>query len=248
MLRQRYRGTTLWARRVAFMLALSLSAMGIVFVASAAPAQACSWTVSPNMHCYAEAVANDTTTNYGMAANIESSCLHVTNDGNSATQEIWDVSSGTNYWEELGILSGIGYGTNSYYSNKTWFWAENTSDDGYTEMDDPQGVASAGTNIYYPVELTYSGGDWLAYGGNSEELLVESADQEATLIQGIAGTEYTSYGGNDTRDAGNIDALARESTAGNWYTWGNATQENFGPNYYIIGSYGSAAEEWDWSC
>ena len=245
--RIRYPGLSLM-RRVAFILALALPTLGGAALAGAAPAQACSTAVSPNdLHCYAVAVSNDTTANHGMNGFITSSCLNVTNDGNFANQEIWDTTtSGTLYWEEMGLFSGAG--EDGYYSNKTWFWAENTPENGYYEVDDPDNVASAGTSIDYQVEMTYAGDRWNVYGGNSYQLLVISSDQTATLSRGQAGTEYTSYAGNDTRDEGFIDGLMRESTAGKWYVWGNAAQDNKGPGAYISGNYDTGSEEWDWSC
>src|ERR1700722_8402640 len=249
MARLRHPDRSLRTKRVAFILALTLPTLGGAVFASAAPAQACSTVLTPkNLHCYAVAVSNDTTTNHGMGGDITSSCLNVSNDGNFASQEIWDAnSSGTRYWEEVGLNGGADY-SGVYEPNKTWFWAEKTPANGYSEIDDPENVAVAGTNIAYPVEITYSDGAWLTYGGNSEQLLVASGDQTAALDNGQAGTEYTSYHGDDTRDEGFIDDLVRESTAGTWYAWGNAATTNTGPGHYITGSYAAVSEEWDWSC
>jgi hypothetical protein len=227
------------ARRTAIILALALPALGWLITAGAVPAQACNTT----SHCYAAAISNDTTANHGMYGNITSSCLYNSNDGNFVTQEIWDTSSGATDWDEVGLIGGTFDGT--YYSVKTWFYAYQEPGEPFT-LHAPN-TAAAGTNISYAAEVIYLGSnEWAVYAGNNYTEIGTITGQSATLDNGIAGTEYTSYAGADLRDSGVINNLERESTGNIWYPWGKASQAP--ETGYFYGSYSNAEESWDWSC
>jgi hypothetical protein len=193
--------------RTVMLLAIGMpSAVGLVLAGSAAPALAC----NTSAHCYAEAVDADGQTNYGVQAQIDSTCLHVTDDGNFANQEIWDADSTDSYWEEVGITSGS---LGTYTADKTWFWADSRPNGGYNAHF--PSVDPASSNVNYTVLITYDGDEqWSIWGGNSYTLLGASTGQSATISQPIAGTEYTSYAGSDTQDAGNVNSLTRIATNG----------------------------------
>jgi hypothetical protein len=212
--------------------------MGWIVAAGALPAQACSLS----SHCHAVALQNNMATNHGMFGIVNAACLHNDNDGNFANQEMWDASSDGNSWEEVGLKSGTAF-DGTYYSNKTWFWADARPGQVYAEHE--PNVASGSTNTGYQIEITSAGTNtYSIYGGNSFTLIGTSRNQTAVLVSGQAGTEYTSAGA-DLRDAGNVSTLERESTGNVFATWGSATQDNTG---YITGSYGSAKESWSFSC
>jgi len=238
------------ARRVVVILALTLPGLGWVVAGSAAPAQACT-SSSNNDHCYAVVFDGDTATNDGQEANISASCLHVNNDAgdNFADNELWDESSDGSYWEEVGLTSGFA-SDGTYYSNKTWFWADSRPGGGYNEHE-PSNLSSAGTNVAYTVEIFSAGNEeWDIWGGNSFGPIGTSTSQSATLVQGLAGTEYTSSGGADMRDAGVVNELYREGTNGLFYSWGSdgSYGSNSGPSHYISGSWSGSAESWSYSC
>ncbi len=207
------------------------------------PAQACSL----DDHCYARADADDIADNHGITGVLSASCLYNTDDGNFVTNEIWDGNTSPLAWEEVGITSGVG--TNGiYYSDKTWFWADYRPDNGYDEHIE-SGLSPAGSDEPYEVAALHEASDeWSLWGGNSYQKIGTSTGQTAALNQGFAGTEYTSYAGQDIRDAGYIYDLERESTAGDYYDWGAAYQDPY--SGYITGSYNQAEteESWSWNC
>jgi hypothetical protein len=114
-------------RRTSVVLALALPASAWMTIAGAAPnASACSDSNSAN-HCYAEAVIS-TGTNEGIFAYLNVGCLYEPSNGNFATNEMWDTSSGDQYWVEVGVIGGDDY--NGGYDTKKWFWANNRPNGG----------------------------------------------------------------------------------------------------------------------
>jgi hypothetical protein len=246
MRRSRYLSRSGLARRTAILLALALPATGWVVTGAAVPALACNSDVNAD-HCHAIAIDETSGANDGVFANIYSSCLYLSDANNFATQEIWDVSTDGNSWEEVGLNSGEGV-LGGYYPAKTWFWAD--SRDGDYNAHQPN-VAAAGTDIDYPVLITFDGNEqWSLWGGNDYVLLGASTSQSATLTTPEAGTEYTSAGGTDMRDAGQLNNLELIDTNGNYSTWADGQGFNEGPKNYIDGTYNpnSNIESWSWSC
>jgi hypothetical protein len=221
-----------------------LPATMLTIAAGAAPdAMACSNTSGD--HCYAVAIANDVAANHGMFGYVYATCLYMPDNGDFVNNEMWNVSSGSSYWEEVGLKSGTAY-SGIYYPDKTWFWADSRPGGGYHEHEPDIGVA--GTNTSYAAESIYLGdNEWGIYGGNSFTEIGVSTSQSASLVDGEAGTEYTAGSSSGIRNIGNVAYLERESTGNDWYYWGAATQSGKGPGGYISGSYAQSNEQESWS-
>jgi hypothetical protein len=234
-------------KRVVLVLAVTLPVSAWIFMAGAMPASACSDSNSSN-HCYAQATNFNSNTNHGVAGQINFHCLYQPNNGNFATQEIWDASSAGTYWEETGIISGVD--PNSNYDTKDWFWADSRPNGGNFHFHLANIKANSDTT--YPAQITFVGNQtWDLYGGNSFVLLGQSINQSSTLTIDIGGTEYLGGSGSGIRDVGNIYTLQRESTNNNWLNWGSgAGNGDLGPGNYINGSYDTdtSHESWNGPC
>jgi hypothetical protein len=226
---------------MAILLALALPAAAVTVAAGAAPdAFACSLS----NHCHAAAIAGDTTQNIGIAGDIISSCLYQPDDGNFINQEIWDIMTGDDFWNELGLNSGTGLdqGKLVYYPNKTWFWAEMTTT-GYYEDNN---LGTAATNTSYGIEIWFDGTYWNSIVDGVFSITGKA--QTEGFNYGEAGTEYTGGESSGIRDNGEIYDLQRVATNGEYYAWGAASQGALGPGGYITGTYNDAEQSWAGPC
>lgn len=233
-------------RRTALVLALALPASAWMIIAGAVQqASACSDTNSSN-HCYAEAVNSNTNTNHGIYGQVDVHCLYEPNNGNFATNEIWDADSTAHYWEEAGIISGVD--PNSNYDNKVWFWADSRPNGGNFHFHLPN-ANQANTDTVYPTEVTFVGSQtWYLYGGNSFFQIGTSINQSSSLSSGRGGTEYLGGSSSGIRNVGNVYTLERESTNNNWLNWGQGGFGfNTGPDWYINGTYDTSNSHESWS-
>lgn len=227
-------------RRTIIILALALLAPAWMTIIGATPqASAC----DVNNHCYAQAQNANGNTNHGVYGEPYVHCLYQPG-GNRANNEIWDTNSSASNWVEAGITSGVDY--NGTYRNKNWFWADKRPGYNYAEHDTS---VEAGTDTAYPTEIEFAGNDtWNVYGENSFAHFGTSTNNSATIVTGIAGTEYWGGSTSGIRDIGSVYNLERKSSSNTWYSWGsNAQNFDLGTGNYINGHYdGSTAREY-WS-
>lgn len=236
------------ARRTAVTLALALpTTAGLIIVVAVPQASACSDSNGAN-HCYSVGLNLNGNTNHGVYGEVDVHCLYQPNNGNFATNEIWDVSSGNppNYWEEAGIISGVD--PNSNYDNKNWFWADSRPNGGNFHFHLAP-VKQANTDTAYPTEAEYAGGQtWNIFGANAFVQIGTSINQSATIIGAEGGTEYLGGSSSGIRDIGNIYNLQRKSSSNTWYSWGsNAFDSDSGPGHYTTGSYNGTTSHESWS-
>lgn len=240
-------GSRVW--RGAILLGLTLLvAAGIIATAPAPGAFACA---SPNgQHCYAQ-VVDSVGQNYGAYGNIYAGCLYLPNNSThaSVTDEMWDTSSDSAYWIEVGLTSGAAYNS-SGYAYRNWFWADSRPGAGYHIHYPNVGSAGYGT---YAVEIYYEGSNsWGVIGGNSSTLIGTSTNQPVSSTYNIvAGTEYMASSTSGIRDVGSVSGIEYQDTGSNWnYIGYGGSQENLGPGYYINGSYdgGSSTSSWSGPC
>ncbi len=235
-------------RRAAFFLGLAVLVATGMSAAGPAPGAwaAASCASSNGNHCYAE--ATDTVgQNHGAFGEIVANCLYMPNNSNSAsvTNEIWDASSNSAYWVEVGLTSGPG---SNGYNYRNWFWADSRPGGGYHEHYPSISSAGSGT---YAVEIYYEGNNsWGVTGGNSPTLLGTSTSQPvSSTYYAIGGTEYMAASNSGIRDIGHITSLEFQGLNNNWHFFGSGPggSQNFGPGHYINGSYSSSSSTESWS-
>lgn len=230
-------------RRAVAALALALLASAWMVVAGAAPqALAC----DASSHCHAYAKNLNTATNHGIYGELNAHCLYQPANHNRATNEIWDTDSTENHWVEAGVSSGIDY--HGVYRNKNWYWADLRPGYNYAEHDKS---VTASTNHDYPVRIVFAGVEtWDVIGENSFVYMGASTSNRATLVTGLAGTEYWGSSTSGIRDQGNIYSLERKSSGNTWYLWGgNAKPVDNGSNHYITDHYVTGSHTyWNGPC
>lgn len=229
-------------RRTAVVLALALPAAWVI-IAAAPDASAC----DAANHCATQAENKNTNLNYGVYGELYIHCLYQPNNGNRASNEIWDTDSSASNWVEAGITAGRDY--HGTYRNKNWFWADKRPGYNYAEHDTS---VTASTGTTYPAEITFVGSNtWYVYGENSFSHYGTSTSNGMQGIHDIAGTEFWGSSTSGIRDIGDIYNLQRESSSGTWYSWGsNAANHEIGPGNYIPGYYYSSGshEKWNGPC
>jgi hypothetical protein len=222
-------------KRLAIMIAIAGMLIAGIVGAGTRVAMACD--ALPNSdHCYAVADISRSDT-HGVYGSLYVHCLATSNpSGDFANQEVWTADDNT-YWVEVGVKDGVDVSNNTH--QQAWFWADQRPGDGYNEHF-PGIQVSLDTN--HDVKIIRNGTDkWNVYGGNSFHQIGTSTSNNFTADHDQAGTEYTTNSGTGTRDAGNVgnhDALNYFDSNNNPHAWGTSgVGNNFGPNWWITGSY-----------
>src|SRR5262249_48597049 len=159
-------------------------------------------------------------------------------NGNNASDEIWDSSVSGSYWEEIGIISGKD--PNGNYDTRKWFWADNRPNGGgyHFHLWTPS-PAKTGTSYGALIAYDTPKKTWALAGGDRYAQIGTSTGQTAQLTSGTAGTLYSGGRHSGIRDAGNIRNLKWEFANGSWHNWGTAADGGAvnGPGNYIAASY-----------
>jgi hypothetical protein len=231
------------ARRIAVVLALALPTAWVITAAavSAPAASAC----DASSHCVTQAQNKNTNLNFGVYGELNAHCLYQPDNGNRVTNELWDTDSSASNWVEAGITGGRDY--NGYYRDKNWFWADKRPGYSYSEH---VVNATANTDTSYPAEITYHGSnEWYVYGKNSFVQYGTSTNNGMQGIHVIGGTEFWGSATSGIRDQGDVYNLERESSTGQWYSWGNnGANVELGPGNYIPGNFSNSHESWTGPC
>jgi hypothetical protein len=230
-------------RRAAIVLALAILAAAGMIAAGAAPdAWACTDSNISN-HCYAVAQVN-TPVNWGAAGYINLRCLYQPNNGNIASNELWDADT-NHHWIEAGAVAGVDY--NGYYDNKNWFWADARPGDGYHYHSFTNTVP---LNTDEFVEIVYARGEvWDIYGG--PYFLGKSTTNSVSPTYESAGSEYLGASNSGIRDIGHVSGLQWIDDKLVFHDWGGngfALQlSQSGPGAYITAQYDASSSYLGWS-
>ncbi len=161
-------------------------------------------------------------------------------NGSLVTNEVWDIDQSGQYWEEVGIVSGITY---NGYRDKNWFWDDSRPGGGYNQHNSS---VQAHTDTTYRVKIKFAGSDtWNIFGNGNYSQFGTSVNQSATLIRNEAGTEYSGESNSGIRNQGQVGNLTRISSTDAWFGWGsNAVPAADG---YINASYFNSSSTVSWT-
>lgn len=232
-------------RRAAVVVALAIpAAVGMIAAGAAPDAWACSDSNLSN-HCYAIAEVNPPVVNWGAAGSINLHCLYQPNNGNIASNEMWDADS-SHHWIEAGAAAGDD--PNGYYDNKNWFWADARPGDGYY-FHTFSNTVPLNTDEF--VEIVYARGQvWDIYGG--PYFLGKSTTNSMSPTYEAAGSEYIGTSNSGLRDIGHVSGLQWIDSSYNFHNWGGSgfavPLSQSGPGAYITAQYSSSYVGWTGPC